>query len=89
MSHLGCLGGSAGAHSPLLLYGNIAYVQTAAASCIGGIPSCLDGNLEIQHPPFQQWQFELHVTLFDSGQSGQLPPGAGGITIGEQSSRAS
>ena len=31
-SRLGCLGRPAGANSPLLLYENMAYVQTAAAS---------------------------------------------------------
>ena len=45
----------AGANSPFLLYGNMTYVQTAAASCAGEIPSCLDTDPEFQHQPFQQW----------------------------------
>ena len=57
-SHLGCLGRPAGVHSPSLLYGTgptAAYVQTAAASCTGEIPSYLDTDPEFQRRPFQQW----------------------------------
>ena len=43
-SRLGCLGRPAGAN-----------VQTAAASCTGEIPSCLDTHPDFQHQPFQQW----------------------------------
>ena len=42
----------AGANFPLLLYENTAYVQTAAASCTGEIPSCLDTDPEFQHRSF-------------------------------------
>ena len=48
MSHLGCFGKPAGVNSPLLLY-RIAYIQTAAASCTGEIPSCIDNDLEFYH----------------------------------------
>ena len=65
------------------------YVPTAATLCTGEILSCLDTDAEFQHWPFQQWQFELRPTLFDTGQSGRLPSGTGGITIGKRSSRAS
>ena len=51
-SCLGYLRRLAVANFPLLLYGNMAYVQTAAASCTGEIPSCLDTNPEFQHRPF-------------------------------------
>ena len=34
--------------------GNMAHVQTAAASRTGEIPSWLDTDLEFQHRPFQQ-----------------------------------
>ena len=51
-SRLGCLRRLARANSPLLLYENMAYVQTAAASCTGEIPSCLDTDPEFQHRPF-------------------------------------
>ena len=39
----------------IAIYGNMAYVQTAAASCTGKIPSCLDTDPDFQHQPFQQW----------------------------------
>ena len=73
----------------IVIYGNVANVQTAAAaSHAGKIPSCLDTDPEFQHRPFQQWQIELRPTLLDTGQSGWLPPGTRGITIGERSCRA-
>ena len=53
MSRLGCLGRPAGANSPALLYGNMAYIQTDAALCTGEISSCLDTDPEFQHWPFQ------------------------------------
>ena len=34
------------------IYGNTAYVQTAAVFVYRRIPSCLDADLEIQHWPF-------------------------------------
>ena len=64
-------------------------LQTAATSSTREIPSCLDTDPEFQHPPFQQCQFELRVTFLDANQSGWLPPGAEGITVGEGNSRAS
>ena len=54
-SCLGCLRKSAGANSPLSLYGNMAYVQMDAALCTEEILSCLDTDPEFQHRPFQQW----------------------------------
>ena len=36
----------------IIIYGNMAYIQTAAASRTGEIPSCLDTNPECQHWPF-------------------------------------
>ena len=59
----------------IVIHGNMVYVQTAAASHTGEIPSCLDTDPEFQHRPFQQWQIELRPTLLDTGQSGRLPPG--------------
>ena len=50
----------------IVIYGNMAYVQMAAAFAYMGIPSCLDTNLEFQHRPFQQWQSELRATFFDT-----------------------
>ena len=49
-------------NSPLLLYGNIAYVRTVAALCPGEIPRCLDTDPEFQHRHFQQWYSELCPT---------------------------
>ena len=71
----------------IVIYGNMAHIQTAAALCTGEIPSCLNTDPEFQHQPFQQWYIKLHPTLLDTGQSGQLPPGTRGITIGERSCR--
>ena len=39
----------------IAIYGNVAYVQTAAAFAYRRIPSCLDADLEFQHWPVQQW----------------------------------
>ena len=39
----------------IAIYGNIAYVQMAAAFVYRRILSCLDTDLEFQHQPFQQW----------------------------------
>ena len=50
----------AGANSPFLLHGNMAYVQTAATLCTGEIPSCLDTDPEFQH------------SLFNSGSSNSV-----------------
>ena len=33
----------------IVIYGSMAYVQTAAASCTGEIPSCLGTDPEFQH----------------------------------------
>ena len=38
----------------IAIYGNIAYVQMAAAFACRRIPSCLDADLEFQYRPFQQ-----------------------------------
>ena len=46
-----------------MVYGSMAYVQTAAALCTGEIPSCLDTDLEFQHWPFQQNSVRLGLTL--------------------------
>ena len=42
----------------IVIYGNMAYVQKAAASRtreIREMPSCLDTDPEFQHRPFQRW----------------------------------
>ena len=39
----------------IVIYRNMAYIQTAAASCGGEIPSCLGIDPEFHHQPFQQW----------------------------------
>ena len=71
---------------PLLLYENMAYVQMAAASC----------KYRAASIPIQSSSIGLSTVvvrtpsdLFDTGRSGRLPPGTGGITIGERSCRAS
>ena len=46
---MACLG-----NLSIVIYGNMAYVQRAAASHAGEIPSCLDTNPELQH-----WLFNI------------------------------
>ena len=50
----------------IAMYGNITYIQIAAAFAYWTIPSYLDVDLEFQHWPFQQWYFELRATVFDT-----------------------
>ena len=71
----------------IVIYGIVAYIQMAAASHTGEIPSYLDTDPEFQHWPFKSGS--SNSDLFDTGQSGWLPPGTGEITISEWSCRAS
>ena len=57
----------------------------ATASCTGKILSC---DSQFQHWPFDNGSFNSVTTFLDTGQTSQLPLGAGETTIGEQSSRA-
>ena len=72
----------------IVICGNMAYVQMAATS--------RTGKYQAAFTPIQSSSIGLSTVvvrtpsdLFDTGQSGRLPPGTGGITIGERSCRSS
>ena len=70
-SCLGCLRWASWGEFSTDIYGNVAYVQTAAASRTGELLSCLDTDPEFQHQPFQLVNNQprltlLQHTMFDS-----------------------